>query len=370
MPNRKTQRRLIYAVFACVYVMCTAYAISYFFQNSSLGDQYPRTRFDAMVDGYAAKPFIYRQLVPLLIRSVDVITPPAFRDDVNEGMERFRFRQDLFWIQRYMPWLNPTFPLKVTHYKRLVGSIFIIGFWIGYMAGLYYLAKELFPSQPAIALFAPIFGTLAFTSFGYQWQYIYDIPCLCLSTACFYFIYKQRFRMYLLIFLMASLNKETAIFSLVFFTVWHWNRLETKKFAILWALQCAIYLSVKISVSIYFMNNSGFFLEQNMPIVLARDVLGESNLYKMAVFAVMWLMFTYQWQEKPEFLKRTLVVLPLLYLAYFLYGYPHEYRVFFDMHGPLILLLTHTLIAGTGIGSVTLFQSTITRPEGGYVADA
>ena len=368
MPNIKTQRRAIYTIFAGIYLLCLAYGMSYFFNNSYLGDQYPRTRFDAMVDGYASKPFIYRQLVPIMIRSVDAVTPPALREGVNAWIDSVKYDAAYVPIRDYIPWFLETFPLKITHYKRLVGSVIILGFLVGYMAGIYCLGRAMFPDRPAVALFAPVFAVIAFSSFGYQWQYIYDIPCLCLSTACFYFMYKQRFRMYLLVFFLSVINKETAIFSLVFFTIWHWNRLGSRKFALLWALQCAIYISVKIVISMLYMNNPGFFLEQNMQLVLARDLLGESNINRIVIFAAMWFMLTHHWQDKPLFLKQALLVLPLLYVAYFFYGYPHEYRVFFDLHGPLILLLSHTLVVTTGIARAPVFEALNPKKEPPHAA--
>lgn len=357
MPNRKTSLPPIYALFALLYVLSAVYAMSYFFQNSALGDAYPRTRFDAMVDGYAAKPFIYRQLVPILVRAVDRATPASVRLAANDWVEDVKNKPDYKELRLYMPWLNKTFPLKITHYKRLVASIIIFASLLGYMAGIFALGRALFPHIPAIAFFAPVFAVVAFSSFGYQWQYIYDIPCLFLSTACFYFMYIRRFRLYFLMFFLACLNKETAIFSLVFFTIWFWDKMKDKEFALLWVLQCLVYLVVKSSISISYMNNGGFFLEQNAHLVLARDLLAVANIDKIIVFAVLWFLFTYHWHEKTDFLKRTLWILPMLYIAYFFFGYPHEYRVFFDLHAPLVLLATHTLVGATGLFKAPLLSA-------------
>lgn len=358
MPNRKTSLPLIYAIFAFLYLLSAIYAMAYFFQNSALGDDYHAggTRFEAMIDGKAIRPFVYRQLIPIFVRATDQATPPNTKIAVNNWVENIKTNPDYKPARLYMPWLNKTFPSKDNHYKRVVASLFIFIFWIGYMVGIFALGWALFPRAPAVALFAPLFATLAYSSFGYQLQYIYDIPCLCLSTACFYCIYKQYFRLYLLVFLLACLNKETAIFSIILFSLWHWNILSDKKFGLLWGAQCAIYLIVKSAVSIEYMNNAGFFLEQNYSLVLARDLLGEANIYKILSVSVLWILFTQHWQDKPEFLKKTLWLLPLMYLAYFFFGYPHEYRVFFDLHGPLVLLATHTLLVTTGLAKSPVFS--------------
>lgn len=357
MPNRKTHRLTIYTVFALLYVISAAFAMSYFFQNSALGDAYYRTRFDAMVDGSAARPFVFRHLVPMVTNAVEAISPTALRESATRWIEYVKADEDYKEARRYLPWLDKSFPSTASHYRRLVASVIIFGFLIGYMVSIYALGSILFPRTKAVALCAPVLAALAFGSFGYQWQYIYDIPCLCLSSACFYFIYRQRFRLYMLVFFLACLNKETAIFSLAFFTIWFFGRLGERRFAVLWAVQCAIYISVKIALNINYMDNSGFMLEENMALVLARDVLGQANVSRIILFMALWFILTYRWQEKPLFLKKTLMLLPLLYIAYFYYGYPMEYRVFFDLHAPLVLLATHTLIVGTGIAESPIFTS-------------
>lgn len=356
MPNRKSQVLAVYAIFAAVYTLCAAYGMSYFFQNSGLGDAYYRTRFDAMVDGYAAKPFIYRQLVPGLVRATDAVTPPSIRSGFNDAMEDFQSDPAYSRLRVYMPWLDYVFPFKPTHYKRFLACVIITGLLLGYMAFVFLLARALFPGQAAVALFAPVFAVVAFTSFGYQWQYIYDIACLCLSAACMYFIYTRRMRFYLLAFFLSCLNKETAILSLVLFCIWHLHRLPARSFTLLFVAQCVIYALVRVALSFNYVNNPGMFLEDNMSLVLSQDVLGSAGIYKVTTFAALWFLMTFRWNEKPLFLKRALWLLPVMYAAYFLYGFPHEYRVFFDVHTPLVLLATHTLVVGTGIAGGPLFS--------------
>lgn len=357
MPNRKRVAIPLYAFFALIYAVCALYAMSFFFQNSGLGDAYFRTRLDAMVDGYAAKPFVYRQLVPGLVRSANAVTPPDIRDGFNDAMEYFQSAKEFETLRVYMPWLTYAFPNKQTFYKRFLTSAVIFTFLIGYMAFIFLLARALYPGQGAVALFAPIFAIVAFTSFGYQWQYIYDISCLCLSAACMYFMYTQRFRLYMFAFLLSCLNKETAIFSLILFSIWHIHRLPGRKFLVLFVAQLVIYAFVRVGLSIAYLDNSGVFLENNVPLVLKDDILAMSDLHKAIAFAVMWFLFTFRWNEKPLFLKRALWLLPFMYVAYVFYGFPNEYRVFFDVHTPLVLLAAHTLIVGTGIASAPTFAN-------------
>jgi len=357
MPNTKRHWFPVYPFFALIYVICAIYAMMFYFQNSaSLGDGMSRGRLDRMVEGTAHKPFVYRQLVPNLVRSIEAVTPEPLRTAVSGAMQNYKVSMPYYLMKPYMPWFENIFPSEDSHYRRILASLVIFGFLIGYLAGIFALARALFPGSPAVALFAPIFAVVAYSSFGVPFQFIYDLATLCLSTACFYFIYTERHRCYLLVFFLSCLNKETAIFSILFFALWNAGRMEKKRFLTLWTLQCFLYILVKCMLTITYMNNPGELLERHADIIIKHDLLAAASIFKVITVMVLWFLLTYRWDDKPMFLKCSLWILPLIYLAYLLYGSPGEYRVFFDMHAPLVLLATHTLVVGTGVAASPLFS--------------
>lgn len=335
----------LFCIFISLYAMC------YFFHNSALGDAFRRTSYESMMSGKAFKPFVYRQLVPQLTHAVLDVTPIAVAKSFNKAFDDFKYDKRYRGAHSLMPWLQKTFPDPERHYARFVSSVIIWLFLLGYMGLLYALGMSLYPNNRALALFAPFFGVYAFTSFGFQWQYLYDIPVLCLSAACFYCIYTQKYRAYLACFLLYCLNKETAVLSAIFFFVWNLKRMEGKKFVVLMTLLGAIFVSVKMALTMHFANNAGVFLETNWFRMMNEDILGNANTAKIVNLCVLWFLITYGWKEKPEYLKTSLVLVPVMILAYVLFGIPHEYRVFFDLHPPLVLLAVHTLVIGTGISS-------------------
>jgi hypothetical protein len=343
-------------VFFAIYALVSLYGMSYYIQNSMLGDAYPYTRYEAMMNGYARKPFIYRQFVPFVSNAIAVATPQQWEAKVNNSMETFKRDPAYRKMRSYMPWLGRGFPDPGRHFNRLVTCAIDYACLVGYMVMLYRLGRKLFETQPAIAYFAPIFGILAFSSYSYQWYYIYDLPCLFLSAACFYYLLVERYRALIFAFLLAVINKETAIFILIFYGIWAFRYLPTEKFVGLGGLLALIFITVKTWISYHFIHNDGFFLENNFAIVYGRDTLGQSNNFKLVLVSLLFLLFTYRWQEKPLFLKLGLCLFPLMYLGYVYHGYAFEYRVFFDIHPPLVLLMTHTLIAGTGISQSPIFN--------------
>jgi hypothetical protein len=207
----------------------------------------------------------------------------------------------------------------------------------------------------AMACFAPVFGMLLISSFSYPFQYIYDIPVLFLSTACYYYMLKRRFTAYLLMFALACLNKESAVFVFLFFGIWFFNKLDKRSYINLLLLQYLIYALIRIGLVYLYSESPGEYLKNHLFRVLPGDVFTTSQFDRIITLAVMFFLLTYQWAKKPAFLKCGLWLLPAMYVAYLVYGMPHEYRVFFDVLPLPLLLCVHTLVETTGLARSPFF---------------
>ena len=350
--------RRVFLLFTLIYFILSVYALSFFLYQSRLGDAYYRSTFVRMVEGTAWKPFVYRVFMPGLINTVDDITPQFIKTSVSSSINDLKFSPYYAGIKKYIVWLDRVFSVEKENYKRFIAVTTLYAFLLGYMAMLYMLGKEIHPEDRSLAMFAPIFGIFVFTSFGQGYTlYLYDIPTLFFSSALFYCIFKNHHRTYMLLFFCACLNKETTLFTFIFFTLWNYKRLDRKSFVILWALQVFMLLSIKTIITLTYINNVGSFLEDNYLEVMRGDILAKAEIRKFVVIAMLFFLATYQWQQKHIFLKTSLWLVPLLYVAYILHGFPNEYRVFFDINAPLVLLATHTLIVGTGISKCAIYQN-------------
>lgn len=345
-------RHKLLIVFGAVYFLFSIYVMLHLLYNSHLGDVFYRTRFDAMLAGTAWKPFVYRILIPKLTVAISNATPFEWQEFI--GMAFRSFLADTPFVERVLPWLKELY-LDNT-YPRMVASLLIYASLWGYIVALYLLSKQLFPKEYAITLFAPVFGMLVLPAFSWQWSYIYDIPVLFLSTACFYAMITRSFNLYIVFFFLACLNKESALFIIGFFALWFYKRIDGKQYAMLMLLQCFIYLCIRLLLFYLFMQNVGFHLEDNLYKVITRDLLSRSQYFRAIAICMMFFILTFRWQAKPAFLKKGLWVLSYMYIAYVLYGYPGEYRVFFDIMPLLVLLATHTLISGTDISKSPVFS--------------
>ena len=354
MPNNLYQGRKI-LIFGVFYLLLSVFALAHFVSSSYLGDRYKHSGYDNMISETASRPFVYRILVPQLTRSITGITPARWRKEINKSVHRWMESPKTIYARLAMPWLVETYHVKHS-YSRLVTTLIIYLALLGYALMLYKLGAVLFKNNEAIRWFAPIFGMLAISAFSLPWQYIYDIPTLFLSSACFYFLFTGRMKYYMVFFLLACLNKETAIFNLLFFIIWSYDRIPRSTLIAFSMAQIVIYAGIKVTLTYLYMNNSGFFLEYNLSRVLRLDVFEQAGHYKIVILTMFFFLFTYRWPDKPLFLKRALWIFPLIYVGYFFYGNGGEYRVFFDIKPIMVLLATHTLISAAGFAKIPLFN--------------
>lgn len=350
-------------IFGAVYFVLSIFVMLHFINSSHLGDVFHRTAYDEMYAGTAWKPFVYRILIPKLTKTVVDITPDGVHDFVNQAVRDWMKNPATFETRRLIPSIVITYNKK-DPFPRIVTTLIIYGMLWGYILVLFRLAKGLFPEDGSIRWFAPALGLLVISAFSRPWQYIYDIPVLFLASACYYCILSKNYRLYIFCFLLACLNRETSIFIFIFFTLWAYKHYSTKAFVSLWVAQCIGFVVIKLMLTLLYMKNSGWFLEENLFFVLNKDILAKASFHKIISIAIIFFLLTYKWLEKPLFLRVGLWLLPIIYLAYTMYGNPGEYRVFFDLLPLLVLLATHTLASLGGFSGVSFFHTDKARTGG------
>ena len=351
--GQKLQRYRLVLIFGFIYLLLSGFVMTHSVVNSiRFGDGFVRLDYDAMLKGTAWRPFAYRILIPRMTTFVRDLTPMTTRQQVSDSFMESLEAND--FMRRYLPQFKDAF--EGATFEKMVTTALNYGFLLGFIWMMFLLGRELFPEDHAIKWFAPIFGMWLVPSFSWQWTYIYDIPLLCLSAACFYCILKQKFYTLIILFTLATLNRESSIFILCFAMIWLFRRLPLSHYLSLSLLLATIYALIKITLYHAYANNIGWILEDNISRILSQDIFSKSGYFRMVIVAIIFFLLTYRWMEKPLFLKRALWLWPLVWLAYMRAGWPGEYRVFFDIMPLMVLLLTHTLIAGTGISQSSVFR--------------
>lgn len=347
---------IVFIVFLAVYVVLSAYALTHFLKVTLLGDAYYRSAYGKMVEGKAWKPFVYRALVPGVTRAINLATPASVKESVTEGISGMLKNSR---IAKRLGWPKKLFPENANNYARMVTILILYGCLWGYVIFMYKMGTALFPGTTAIRYFAPAFALLAISSFSTRpWtQYIYDIPVLFLASGCYYFMLFKRFRWYIAFFTLACLNKETTIFILIFFAIWFYKKLDRETYFGLLAMQVMLYAIIKLALTMIFKHNPGPFLDYSLYMMIQGELLATANYPRILGVAMIFLLLTYRWQQKTDFLKTVFWIFPLMYVAFIIYGRPGEYRVFFDILPLIVLLATHTLMDASGLSRIAMFHS-------------
>jgi hypothetical protein len=341
-------------LFYAVYFLLSLFALAHFLNVSWLGDRGRASyHFDAIYEGTADKPFVYRVLMPSLTRSFVWLAPIEWEKDVDRSIKAWAKNAS---VRSYAPWIEHVFPDKSPALPRLIAIALIYAGLLGYAAVMYVWAAKLFPDDYAIRFFAPVFALISIQAFSWPRQFPYDISVLFLSAASYYCMTVRSFRWYVVWFILACFNKETAIFILLFFALWFYQKLDRGSYlrALVW--QGLVYVGIRIVLVSQYADNPDWFDSHSYFAPMLKDMLGRGTFDRAINIAMLFFLFTYRWQEKPAFLKTGLWTFSAMYIAYLVHGHPGEYRVFFDVLPPLVLLSTHTLIAAAGIGQSSFFR--------------
>jgi hypothetical protein len=159
-----------------------------------------------------------------------------------------------------------------------------------------------------------------------------------------YLLWKQRWTWFLPLFVLACLNKETAILLVVVYGIHYLRRLESGRYAALLVAQVVIYAVVKLGLTYVFRGNRGVFVEFH---AIDHGLATLLRTYRFSTFLTFvggcFLIF-YDWKRKPEFLRTGFVwtLGPLLVLGFFL-GYWDEWRGYYEAYPLALALSAHTV---------------------------
>lgn len=349
-------RHKLLIIFGAVYILVSAYALAAIVQNSRLGDRYYRATFYGMYNGTAWRPFVYRMLMPRLDRVITDLTPVSIQQGVNDAVSTYLQDSSHRKLYLLVPAVKDIFPDRDSIYPRIVMILLMYGCLWGLIIMMYKLGKELFPGDNAIKYFAPIPALLLIPCMHWKMTYVYDPAVLFLSAACYYFMVTRQFSLYIATFAFACINKESSIFILLFFMLWFYKRLPAKKFILLIASQIIIYATIRMVILATYSHNIGGVFEEYLGRMVYFELYPRNMFHRLTTFALIMFLLVHDWTKKPLFLKYVFLIWPLFFVAYFIYGYPGEYRVFHDIFPLILLLATHTLVASTGISKSPIFN--------------
>jgi hypothetical protein len=297
---------------------------------------------DSYIDGTAPRPFAYRALLPAIMRGINAVTPASAQpalDRLGEriaglGMTRWRIQtgpqnkypRDIFW-------------LGLLQFASIVGY--------GLVAASLYLelCGEAGGNRWAVATAMLLFvAPIVFKGLGH----IYDMTVLFFMACLLRAMASERFVLYLLVFAVSCVNKETTILMSIAFATVFFQRMETHRYVAMLAAQVVIFLAIYLTLRTMFIQNSGTSMEVHWHEEFGYYRSHLRNIYIIGIFCVAIILFlfllTFRWSSKPPFLRRaSLMIVPEMAL-FFYGGGLGEVRALYDIL-PLLSMLMLSSVA-------------------------
>lgn len=321
------------------------------FVNISGVNAYEKARLADMLEGKAYRPFVYRVLVPGIANGVTSVLPDSFEKSLENHLNN-----------------SPAYSRSLSRFRAspelAVESLIILlilgGSIVGFSASFRALLLSLYSAPSLVVditcLFA-MMGLLPFIFIGY----IYDFSVLFLFTLALVLLHKQHWWAYLVVFTLAVLTKETAIFLVIPFILYFWfpkQRIQPSLAVKLLAAQGLIYLFLQLAIRSHYSGNPGvpleFHLYDHLWFWINRPAL--SIISTITSIIVIYLIFIHPLRKPPFLVSACMMLIPLLIMFIF-FGYPIEIRVFYEVYSVATLIIIQQLLDKTRFRLVPLPES-------------
>jgi hypothetical protein len=289
---------------------------------------HPRATVVGLMDGTAWRPFVYRRLVPTSARVLLQLTPAGVEARLGEVL-----RRSGTWVALLQP-----FALRAPDY---VSGCYCLLLMYASLLGQAFAFRALFVSLHGAgrrADLAAFWGVACAVPF-FQYGYIYDFTTLLLSTLVWLCLVRQNWRAFALVYLIGCFNKETILLASLAFAITQHGRLGPRAFWGLLAYQLGTFGLIRLALLHGYAANPGQDLEWHLQDHWAALGWSWPVLSSTALIANLVRLVWMDWKRKPLVLRGILAgVLPPQVVLFLLFGYPFEWRVFYEIL-PVIVLL-------------------------------
>jgi len=304
------------------------------------------------------KPFQYRVFMPVLIRSLEFLTPDIIQNSITDAVKKHIGSSLAENYEGYSE-AKARF-VSQSGYRSFLYLLLTAGAMFLFLICLRKLALALGIFSQNMCDILPLGMVLVMPVFFDYGVYMYDFSHLLLFTAGLLTLYKKQWLAYFIIFTLALLNKETAIMLTLIFALVYYSELPRKQFMRLLAMQIMIFLIIKISLYFIFIDNPGMVAEWHLKwnIVylihpgnyfrfesLSDGMFSNGKYYipwpvglNLPMFAIIISAVAYRWKEKPVFLRKATLYFIVLIILAMTMGCINELRAYYDVM-PIIYIL-------------------------------
>jgi hypothetical protein len=329
-PSTETWFTLLYLLAAVAFVL--VYIAGSTFNGN------PKAKYVDLIYARASEPYVYRMLVPWLIRTTSNIIPDSFEQHINLLPEQY-------------PWLKTV--LQALTWEKTYLNLYIIGagifylFLVGAIMTLRRLFAALFAVPVTFERWVPVFA-LAFLFPWVNVTYIYDFSSLYFFILGLVLCLRANWMGYLLVFALASLNKETTILLTLQFVLYYGfqKKMKSSLFWKLLAAQLAIFALSRAGLVLYFGQQPGglaefHLLDHNIPLLYRWITHPSPTAYLLGLLLLVF--FFYRWKEQPLFLRNGIWILAALVGLSIFLGWLNEWRDYLEVFPFVFLIFAHNL---------------------------
>ena len=289
--------------------------------------------FPDLVYGRAEKPYVYRALVPTLIRTVSELTPEPVRRSIGFFVSGKAIVHGLNWEREYL-------------YEYVLAMAIAFSCFLALAFSLRRLTRVFYDYPETVADLSPLGGLLMLPLFFRYQSYIYDPATLLLFSLALLFIAGRARIPYYVTFLLATLNKETSVLLVPVFVLREARQMGRVRLLLHVGSQAFLWIALKLLIQWFFRRNGGvIFLFSTIERNLTLAVKPFPLVVFIIVAGILLLWVAHGWTRKPVFLRRGLILVlaPLMVSALFL-GCVDELRDYYEAFPFLFLLCLPTLV--------------------------
>jgi hypothetical protein len=291
--------------------------------------------FSRMIDGTAARPFVHRMLLPSIARGLHALVPGPLRDAIERAV-------------RGHPVLAGRLHWTTAHASEVVIALLLaFGCFLAFAFVLRRLVQALPDAPEGASRWAPVVALLALPAVFLPGSvHLYD-PATLLFFALGLLMLTERRRIgYYAVFVLACVNRETAILLTGLFLLRERRHLMPSRLALHGLAQAVLWAGLQAGIHARHAGNPGHEAQLLFPRNLRLLIEPRSGIGFWVLLVLAATLVVPGWNRKPRFLRQALLVTLLpVGLATFLAGLPTEMRDYLEAYPAIVLLALPTAVA-------------------------